>query len=88
MAALPAPILRLGSLIVIALARCRLHVSVVLIARTIGAVSSLALAPDLVLSVHIFTAPGARRARAEAGSRRDFDIMRAAMVRGMVRMVR
>jgi hypothetical protein len=62
----------------IALTRCRLHISVVLVARVLRFIGPFA--PDLALPVHILAARRAGGARAYAGPRRDFDVLRAAMV--------
>jgi hypothetical protein len=78
----------LVSLVVIALARCRLHISIVFIASILRAIVALAFAPDLTLSIHILAAPRAGGARAHARPWGDFDIVCAAVVRlglGMVR---
>src|SRR4051812_8569785 len=54
--ALPTAAVPLVPFILVTLARCRLDVSVVLVARVLWAVS-FAFAPDLALPVHIFAAP-------------------------------
>lgn len=58
--ALSAPVAPLVSFIMVALARRRLDVSVMLVARVLGTVVAFALTPDLSLCIHILAAARAR----------------------------
>lgn len=84
--AAPAPLTtpRPVPIIMIALARRRLHISVMLILRP-G--TMLPLAPILALTVYILAASRTRRARTHARARRDLDVVRAAVVAGRMAVV-
>jgi hypothetical protein len=70
----------------IALARRRLHIPIMLVLRP-GTMLPFALAPILALTIHILAAARAALRRTHARARRDFDVVRLPVVALLRRVV-